>query len=108
MPTVTQSNDALSSLWIEGHGLELATATPEGVPLTKIPAERTRMVGDALVQTEALGLMLDNKLTFSDYILRAAGNATTVTEALSRVIANVNFFACNNARCTSSCTPPSQ
>ena len=82
--------------WMYDHGLELAEAKTEIVLLTKrhINASCLMRVGDATVQikktTKYLGMMLDNKLTFGEHVLKATDKAAAVTSMLSRVMANIN------------------
>ncbi|XP_046685125.1 uncharacterized protein LOC124370866 [Homalodisca vitripennis] len=81
--------------WMENHGLSLALSKTEIVILTKKRNDTVvpLRVGDVTVKTtraaKYLGVLVDNKLTRRDQILRTADRASKMVTHLSRFMANV-------------------
>ncbi|XP_035741852.1 uncharacterized protein LOC118450897 [Vespa mandarinia] len=80
----------------EDHGLFLAGQKTEIVLITKKRNNtlRSYILGDTAFQTKSavkyLGVLLDNKLSYGEYILRAAVKAAKVVASLGTLMANVN------------------
>ncbi|WP_316206527.1 reverse transcriptase domain-containing protein, partial [Escherichia coli] len=84
------------SEWMVKHGLEIAMAKTEIVPLTwkHINIEFPMTVGTNVVQTRSevtyLGIKLDAKLTFLTHLKHVANKAIKKTLQLSRLMANTS------------------
>ena len=84
------------SHWMTRHGLQIATAKTEIVPLTwrQMDIRIPMVVGEDTVHTKEvvtyLGVKLDSKLIFSKHLKQIANKAMKKTAQLSRLMANTS------------------